>query len=188
MKHNVGFCTQRSLNTRQMRKNTSAAKDREHAGLALPKRWYTWAALAVTTWLASCVSPPAPSTAPTAPTSAAPGVSMASSAREYRRDAARHLYQLNPQRIYKGMMPPLLQAVAVMQVELDGNGNVRKFEWMRAPRHVPAVMAEIERMVRNAAPYPAPRRLGKVVYTDTWLWDKSGLFQLDTLTEGQLSQ
>lgn len=113
---------------------------------------------------------------------------MASSAREYRRDAARHLYQLNPQRIYKGMMPPLLQAVAVMQVELDGNGNVRKFEWMRAPRHVPAVMAEIERIVRSAAPYPAPRRLGKVVYTDTWLWDKSGLFQLDTLTEGQLSQ
>jgi hypothetical protein len=28
-------------------------------------------------------------------------------------------------------------------------------------------------------------RLGKVTYTDTWLWDKSGHFQLDTLTEGQ---
>jgi len=26
-----------------------------------------------------------------------------------------------------------------------------------------------------------------VVYTDVWLWDKSGRFQLDTLTEGQLS-
>ena len=26
---------------------------------------------------------------------------------------------------------------------------------------------------------------GKVSYTDTWLWDKSGRFQLDTLTEGQ---
>jgi protein TonB len=25
-----------------------------------------------------------------------------------------------------------------------------------------------------------------VTYTDTWLWDKSGRFQLDTLTEGQL--
>jgi hypothetical protein len=24
-----------------------------------------------------------------------------------------------------------------------------------------------------------------VVYTDTWLWHKSGKFQLDTLTEGQ---
>jgi hypothetical protein len=27
---------------------------------------------------------------------------------------------------------------------------------------------------------------GRVTYTDTWLWDKSGRFQLDTLTEGQL--
>jgi len=27
--------------------------------------------------------------------------------------------------------------------------------------------------------------MGKVTYTDTWLWDKSGHFQLDTLTEGQ---
>jgi hypothetical protein len=27
--------------------------------------------------------------------------------------------------------------------------------------------------------------LGKVVYSDVWLWHKSGNFQLDTLTEGQ---
>ena len=46
-------------------------------------------------------------------------------------------------------------------------------------------MAEIERTARAAAPYPVPERLGKVTYTDTWLWDKSGHFQLDTLTEGQ---
>jgi len=24
-----------------------------------------------------------------------------------------------------------------------------------------------------------------VTYTETWLWDKSGRFQLDTLTQGQ---
>jgi hypothetical protein len=28
--------------------------------------------------------------------------------------------------------------------------------------------------------------MGKVTYTDTWLWHSSGHFQLDTLTEGQL--
>jgi periplasmic protein TonB len=28
-------------------------------------------------------------------------------------------------------------------------------------------------------------QLGSVTYTDTWLWDRSGNFQLDTLTEGQ---
>ena len=47
-------------------------------------------------------------------------------------------------------------------------------------------MHEIEHMVRAAQPFPAPVRMGSVVYTDTWLWHKSGRFQLDTLTEGQM--
>ena len=51
--------------------------------------------------------------------------------------------------------------------------------------HAPEVVAEIERTVRAAAPYPVAVNLGHVTYTDTWLWDKSGRFQLDTLTEGQ---
>ncbi len=79
----------------------------------------------------------------------------------------------------------MLQAVGVVQVELDSAGQVRRIEWMRAPRHVPQVMAEIERMIRGAAPFPAPARLGRVTYTETWLWHQSGRFQLDTLTEGQ---
>ncbi|MNL88470.1 hypothetical protein D3C87_2182010 [compost metagenome] len=58
--------------------------------------------------------------------------------------------------------------------------------WMRAPKHAPEVIEEIERTVRDAAPFPAATRLGRVTWTDTWLWDKSGHFQLDTLTEGQL--
>ena len=69
---------------------------------------------------------------------------------------------------------------------MDARGNVRSISWMRAPKHAPEVMAEIERTVRAAAPFPVPQRMGHVVYTDTWLWHKSGRFQLDTLTEGQL--
>lgn len=137
------------------------------------------------------VSPPptAPSTPPTPaePTQplAAPMVSQARTPREYRRDAAGHLYSKNRERIYNGKMPPLLYAIGVLQVELDGRGQVRGLSWMRAPKHAPEVIAEIERTVRQAAPYPAPARMGRVVYTDTWLWHKSGMFQLDTLTEGQ---
>ena len=112
-------------------------------------------------------------------------VSKASTPQDYRRDAAGHLYAKNAKRIYKGKMPPLLYAVGVLQVEVDGMGRVTRTSWMRAPTHAPAVMAEIERTVRQAAPYPAPVRMGRVTYTDTWLWHKSGLFQLDTLTEGQ---
>jgi hypothetical protein len=158
-------------------------------------------ALGAAALLASCSSsPPSPDNAPNAAT---PGTSMAAgpqakptapmiiktsnaiNPRAYRADAAHHLYALNQTRVWKGRMPPLLYAIGVLQVEVDGNGNVRNLNWMRAPKHAPEVIAEIEKTVRSAAPFPAPARMGKVVYTDTWLWHKSGQFQLDTLTEGQ---
>jgi hypothetical protein len=82
-------------------------------------------------------------------------------------------------------MHPLLYAIGTLQVEVDGRGNVRRMNWLRAPTHAPEVIHEIERTVRAAAPFPVPAKMGTVVYTDTWLWDKSGRFQLDTLTEGQ---
>ncbi|TWO72538.1 hypothetical protein FN976_06970 [Caenimonas sedimenti] len=152
--------------------------------------------------LASCTSTPLPpdtSAATVAPARIQPmpesspppaavqtvRTSGASNPRAYRSDAATHLYGLNQERIWKGRLPPLLYAIGVLQVEVDGRGNVRNLSWMRAPKHAPEVIAEIERTVRNAAPFPAPVRMGKVVYTDTWLWHESGRFQLDTLTEGQ---
>jgi len=113
-------------------------------------------------------------------------VSQASTPRDYRRDAATHLYQRLQDRIFQGKLPPLLHAVGVLQVDIDRQGAVTDVRWMRAPQHAPDVMAEIERSVRAAAPYPAPVRMGGVTYTDTWLWHKTGRFQLDTLTEGQL--
>jgi hypothetical protein len=113
-------------------------------------------------------------------------VSLAQTAKDYRRDAAAHLYELNAKRIYTGKMPPLLYAVGVLEVDIDARGNVVKVGWMRAPKHAPEVMADIERSVRAAAPFPVPVKLGHVTYTDTWLWHKSGRFQLDTLTEGQM--
>ena len=136
--------------------------------------------------------PPTMSNTPTPPVTgpvpANRGSARASSAttpRAYREDAATHLYGLNNQRIYKGKLPPMLYAIGTLNVDLDAMGRVTALRWMRAPKHAPEVVAEIERTVRAAAPYPVPLRLGRVTYTDTWLWDKSGNFQLDTLTEGQ---
>jgi hypothetical protein len=157
--------------------------------------------MAIAGLLAACSSPPpvtqahqpapvqppvqvAPALAPVLPPLSL--VSHAANPRAYRADAALHLYARNAERIYKGKMPPLLYAIGVLQVEVDSRGNVKSLSWMRAPKHAPEVIAEIERTVRAAAPFPAPERMGRVVYTDTWLWHKSGRFQLDTLTEGQL--
>jgi hypothetical protein len=170
--------------------------------LQVPIRVAGWSTIAAAALLASCSSPPPPPAeevvlppvvAPAEPPPPVvveepvtnPRVSQAATPRAYRKDAAGHLYDLNGNRIYKGRMPPLLYAVGVLQVDLDRNGHVKEVSWMRAPSHAPEVMKEIEKMVRAASPYPAPASMGRVTYTDTWLWHKSGRFQLDTLTEGQ---
>jgi protein TonB len=157
--------------------------------------------LAVAAALASCASPPPPPVAkvepaPPPPPAPAPAVepeplpdvvSHAVSPRDYRQDGARHIYSKNSHRIYKGKLPPLLQGVGVMRLHIGRRGEILAMEWLRPPSH-PGAKAEIERTVHASAPFPAPIRLGSVVYTDTWLWDKSGQFQLDTLTEGQRSR
>ena len=154
------------------------------------------------TWLSGCSTPaptppqasqtpeskpaPVPQVAPAQRTQES-GVanSLARTAKDYRKDAASHLYAKHSHQIYKGRLPPMLEAVGVLNVDIDRYGDVKSVHWMRAPRHVPQVMKEIERMVKAAAPYPVPRYMSQVTYTDVWLWHKSGKFQLDTLTEGQ---
>ncbi len=133
-------------------------------------------------------APAAQSNPPVRPRAALPPArpSAAATAHDYRRDAASHLYGHNAERIFQGKLPPNLYAIGVLQVDVDSRGNVNRLNWMRAPTHAHEVVAEIERTVRQAAPFPAPARMGRVTYTDVWLWDSSGRFQLDTLTEGQL--
>jgi len=135
----------------------------------------------------------APATADTAPASAAAPAppppmgppSQAQSPLDYRLDAAYHIYGKNPTRIYRGVMPHFLYAIGVLEIQVDQYGQVMALNWLRAPEHAPEVVAEIERTVRQAAPFPAPVHLGQASYIETWLWDASGHFQLHTLSEGQ---
>lgn len=152
-------------------------------------------ALAGLAWLAGCSSPMPPSTpagapVPTRPPAAAApparGISNATSEKSYRVDAARAIYAAYADSIYKGKLPPLLYAIAVVETEIDSRGNVRAVRMLRAPSHAPEVTARVRDMIQKLSPLPAPARLGTVRYVDTWLVDKSGKFQLDTLTEGQL--
>ena len=98
-------------------------------------------------------APPKPDAAGvTGPVAASRGSARSSNAstpRAYREDGASHLYGLNANRIYRGRMPPLLYAVGVLNVEIDNAGRVTRLDWMRAPRHAPEVIAEIERTIRR---------------------------------------
>ncbi|MBU6437515.1 MAG: hypothetical protein KGQ77_08305 [Betaproteobacteria bacterium] len=164
----------------------------------LPRRALQ-AAAAAAVLLAGCAAPPrAPAPAPSAPPPQArsapapaprPGAELSSAAspRDYRRDGARHLYARYPDRVFKGMMPPMLPAIGVVDVRIDKHGNVANIAWVRAPSDR-SYMSVTEHLIRGAAPFPVPTRLGSVTYTDVWLWDRSGKFQLDTLTEGQRSE
>lgn len=171
--------------------------------MLLQKLYRTSLSLGTVCLVVACTNPPPvlpPQSTASAPAIAVPPVqaespvvaamaarrSYATTARDYRRDGAAHLYAHNTKRIFSGKLPPLLYAIGVIQVDINATGAVTAIRWMRAPKHAPEVVAEIERSVRSAAPFPAPVKLGKVTYTDTWLWHKSGQFQLDTLTEGQL--
>ncbi|WP_280152520.1 hypothetical protein [Piscinibacter sp. XHJ-5] len=113
-------------------------------------------------------------------------VSSAETAKAYRMDAAKHIYKVYADKIYKGKLPPLVHAIVVLEVELDAGGNVRHVHMVRVPTHAPDVTARVRELIHHASPMPAPTRLGGARFTEIWLVDKSGRFQLDALTEGQL--
>ncbi len=108
--------------------------------------------------------------------------------RSYRKSGAGHIYKAYPGRIYKGKIPPLVYAVVVTETDIDSTGRVVGVHFSRTPSHAPEVSGMISKLIREASPLPNPGKLGAHTYVDTWLWDKSGQFQLDTLTLGQRSR
>jgi len=116
---------------------------------------------------------------------AGPRASDADVEQEYRIDAARHIYGAYPMRVYRGKMPPMLYSIMVVETELDARGNVLNVSVVRKPAAdevAPWVMA----MIKRAGPFPPPTKFGASLITrETWFVDRSGLFQLMTLTEGQ---
>ena len=137
--------------------------------------------LAIAAFLAAGVllAHPAPALA------AVPDASMAADAKAYRKDGAKHIYAAYRDQIYKGKLPPLIHAIVVAEIDVDAAGNVRDVNMIRTPSHAPDVTERVREMIRKASPLPAPKRMGGTKYLDIWLVDKSGRFQLDTLTEGQ---
>ncbi len=104
---------------------------------------------------------------------------------DYRVDAASHLYRTYREKLFHGKMPPLIHAIGVIEFTINEDGSLEKINWVRAPTHAPVAMAAIERMIKDASPYPAPTKLGKISYMETWLYDRSSRWQIDILSEGQ---
>ena len=104
----------------------------------------------------------------------------------YRTGAARHVYKTYAAQIYHGMLPPLVHAIVVVDTEVDASGRVREVRVVRSPSHAPDVTERVKKMIFAASPFPAPPTAANTRFTEVWLVDHSGHFQLHALTEGQL--
>jgi len=108
--------------------------------------------------------------------------------RAYRKIGARYIYSKYASRIYKGKIPPLVYAVVVVETDIDASGKVVNVTFSRVPSHAPEVPPMIAELIKATSPLPNPGKLGGHTYVDTWLWDKSGKFQIDSITLGQRSR
>jgi len=152
---------------------------------ALPVRSsMLWLAIGASALMA-CLSARAQFSLAPSPVPSADKVSEADTPHGYRADGARHLYSRYPSSIHRGKLPPLMYAIAITETEIDENGEVLSAVVTREPAAAKEVTPWVVAMIRQASPFPRPSRLGRVKYTDVWLVDRTGLFQLDTLTEGQ---
>lgn len=104
----------------------------------------------------------------------------------YRIDAARYFYAAYPAQILKGKVPPLVYAIVVIETEIDARGKVLNVRVVRPPAAAREVTPWVVSMIHRASPLPPPVRIGRVKFLEVWLVDKSGQFQMHSLTEGQI--
>ena len=151
-----------------------------HKAFACRLLWLATAALGSAQASAQFAAAPQPHKATALQPSAAPN------APAYRLDAAKHIYAAYPAQILKGKVPALVHAIVVTETEIDARGQVLGVRIVRQPASAREVTPWVVSMIRRASPMPPPARIGRVKFVEVWLVDKSGLFQVHSLTEGQL--
>lgn len=156
--------------------------------------------LAALSVLAGCSSspPPPPAPAPAAPsnqTSApapakapvAGSVRLAAPAavrnwNELRRQAAQRLVAANPGGTYMGVPPEPLLAIPVLEVELNGDGSIRRIETLRQPREAKDTIQLAVDALHRAAPFGDVSRLPKPWrFTESFLFNDDRKFKPRTL-------
>lgn len=111
----------------------------------------------------------------------------ATTAEAYRVEAARHLYECFPGRVYLGALPPLVYGVVTIEAEVDDKGRLASVVVVRKPA-AEEVEPWVLAVLRRAVPFPVPVHVpgGVARFVETFFVDRSGLFQTHSLSEGQL--
>jgi hypothetical protein len=101
---------------------------------------------------------------------------------EVRQQAAERLVAANPDITYLGRVPDQLLAIPVLEVELNGDGSVRRIEILREPREAKDTLKIAVDAVRRAAPFGDVSRLPRPwKFTETFLFDDARKFKPRTL-------
>lgn len=133
-------------------------------------------------------APPRPDAPAQAPAAAkAPAPRRSTPARgwdDWRRQAAQQLVAANTGRTYGGVPPEPLLAIPVLEVELNGDGSVRRVGVLRRPGQAHDTVQLAIEAVHRAAPFPPVSHLPRPwKYTETFLFDDDRRFKPRTLDD-----
>ena len=106
------------------------------------------------------------------------------SAEELRLQAARRLVAANPNMTYMGKPPPLLLAIPVISIELNGDGSVKSISIIRHPSQALETEDMARQAIMRAAPYGDVTGLPKPwKFTETFLFNVDRKFKPMTLDQ-----
>jgi hypothetical protein len=103
---------------------------------------------------------------------------------EVRLQAAQRLVAANPGRTYMGEVPEPLLAIPVLEIELHGDGSIRRIVVLRKPGQALDTVKLATDAVHRAAPFGDVSRLPKPWrFTETFLFNDDRKFKPRTLDQ-----
>ena len=101
---------------------------------------------------------------------------------DVRLQAARRIVAANPGGTYVGTVPDLLLAIPVLEIELNGDGSIRRIDVLRYPSQAEDTTQLAIDAVRRAAPFGNVSRLPKPWrFAETFLFNDERKFKPRTL-------
>ena len=123
---------------------------------------------------------PAPAVRPAPP--APPPWRRARDWDDFRQQAALRIVALHPDGTYLGAVPEPLLAIPVLEVELNGDGSVRRIQVLRRPGQAPDTVQLAIDAVQRAGPFGSVAHLPRPWrFTETFLFDAQRRFKPRTL-------
>jgi hypothetical protein len=161
--------------------------------------WHVARTLAAIGLLAGCGQTPLPTTpSPAVPPAGTPPATVRADGAErpaapppwrrardwddFRQQAALRVVALHPDGSYLGAVPEPLLAIPVLEVELNGDGSVRRIQVLRRPAQALDTVQLAIAAVERAAPFGSVAHLPRPWrFTETFLFDAQRRFKPRTL-------